>query len=323
MSTGTTNDPRRPAHGGILGSLKARLDHNRIGELLVSRGLVSAIDLREALALQKATRQPLGRILRQQHRISTFAMRRVLAEQAAMRFTAAFIAVFLSFSSFGGVKTARAGTIKDVPAGVSVVSSLSVSTYASLSDYPALFGSEERASTNIAPFTKWSGMFDRFEREMRENTDQPEIAALREAIGGLRSLSLRAMSERVNALLNARPYVLDNRNWGQSDYWATPVEFLQRGGDCEDYAIAKYTALRALGVPEERLRLAIVHDKEKNIPHALLIVYDADGALVLDNQAPEVREARQVNRYRPIFSINRTAWWLHTAPGTTVLASAE
>ena len=31
----------------------------------------------------------------------------------------------------------------------------------------------------------------------------------------------------------------------------------------------------------------------------------------------------QVTRYRPIFTINRNAWWLHTKPGSTVLASAE
>lgn len=320
MDRGTQHcGPRK----GILGSLKARLDHNRIGELLLAHGLITAVDLREALALQRATRQPLGRILRQQHRVSAFTMRRVLAEQMAMRCTATFIALFLSFSSFGGVKTARAGTIKDVPASVSVVSGIAQVSYKPLPDYPALFGSEERASTNITPFTKWSGMFDRFEREMRENTSQPEIAGLRHDLASFQGLPLRTMAEKVNALLNARPYILDNRNWGQTDYWATPVEFLRRGGDCEDFAIAKYTALRALGVPEERLRLAIVHDKEKNIPHALLIVYDEGGALVLDNQVSETLAATAVTRYRPIFSINRTAWWLHTAPGTTVVASVE
>ena len=51
------------------------------------------------------------------------------------------------------------------------------------------------------------------------------------------------------------------------------TDFFTRGGDCEDFAIAKYTALRALGVPEERLRVAIVHDDEKNLPHAILVVY--------------------------------------------------
>lgn len=308
---------------GVLRTFKDRLGHNRMGELLVAHGLISSIDLREALALQKSTHQPLGKILRRQGRISGFAMRRILAEQVVLRCVATFVAVFIAISCMAGIKPARAGTVKDIPASVSVLSGVAASVHAPLSVYPALFGSEERTSTNIRPFTKWSGMFERFDRAMRENPDRPEIADFLHRIAAFRGMPLRTMAQKVNDTVNARPYILDNRNWGQTDYWATPVEFLERGGDCEDFAIAKYTALRALGVPEERLRLAIVHDKEKNIPHAVLVVYEEGTALILDNQTPGVRDSSRVGRYRPIFSINRTAWWLHTAPGTTVVASAD
>jgi predicted transglutaminase-like cysteine proteinase len=121
--------------------------------------------------------------------------------------------------------------------------------------------------------------------------------------------------------MNEKPYILDNKNWGKSDYWGTPIEFMQRGGDCEDFAIAKYTALRALGVPEERLRIAIVQDTYKNIPHAVLAVYTEDGLFILDNQIKTLVSAESTGRYRPIFSINRTAWWLHNEPDTTRVAS--
>lgn len=135
--------------------------------------------------------------------------------------------------------------------------------------------------------------------------------------------SLYNMAYGVNDLINRQTYITDNRNWGKSDYWATPVEFLTRGGDCEDFAIAKYTALRALGVPEERLRVAIVHDEIKDIPHAVLIVYTEKGAVMLDNQMDKPVKTSETSRYRPIFSINRTAWWLHTKPQNTVIASAR
>lgn len=134
------------------------------------------------------------------------------------------------------------------------------------------------------------------------------------------------MAESVNAMMNRKKYIVDNKNWGKSDYWATPIEFMARGGDCEDFAIAKYVALRALGVPEEDLRVAIVHDMKKNIPHAILVVYSEKGALILDNQLPDARPAEQIHHYRPIFSINRQGWWLHTAPKgneNTVVASAR
>ena len=42
----------------------------------------------------------------------------------------------------------------------------------------------------------------------------------------------------------------DSEVWGQVDHWASPLELLDKGrGDCEDYAIAKYFSLLALGMP--------------------------------------------------------------------------
>ena len=42
----------------------------------------------------------------------------------------------------------------------------------------------------------------------------------------------------------------DNAVWGQSDYWATPLQTLMQGqGDCEDYAIGTYVSLLQAGIP--------------------------------------------------------------------------
>ena len=47
--------------------------------------------------------------------------------------------------------------------------------------------------------------------------------------------------------------------WGQSDYWATPMETIDKAaGDCEDFAIAKYFMLSSAGVPDNKLRLIYV-----------------------------------------------------------------
>jgi predicted transglutaminase-like cysteine proteinase len=60
----------------------------------------------------------------------------------------------------------------------------------------------------------------------------------------------------VNSFINQTPFVDDRTQWDVEDYWATPVEFLSaNGGDCEDFAIAKYMTLRALGISQERLKL--------------------------------------------------------------------
>ncbi len=295
------------------------LGRNKLGELLIIRGLISPQDLRFALKQQKSTQQPLGKIFLKHAMISRRQLFFILTRQWALRGIAASMLYFAAFTGFG-VKKARADAIKDVPAIIAISANTGHGT---LSSYPGLFGAAEKRSGNLKPFTKWTGMFSRFERDLKRPGADKLIANWQADLREFKELPLKEMARRVNDLANSKPYISDNRNWGASDYWATPVEFLQKGGDCEDFAIAKYTALRALGVPEERLRLVILHDNVKNIPHAILAVYTDDGIYALDNQIKTLVDANSEGRYRPIFSINRTGWWLHSAPGSTMVASAE
>lgn len=215
---------------------------------------------------------------------------------------------------------AHAKKIKDIPGQIQLTA---VSAFNAVSHYPAVFETTEKRSTKLKAFTKWTDMFKRFERELKSSEGSAYIETLSDDLSDLRGLSIEQSAKKVNTLMNQKRYITDNRNWGKSDYWATPVEFMRRGGDCEDFAIAKYTALRMLGVPEERLRIAIVHDKVKNIPHAVLVVYAENGPLVLDNQIKSVIDASEQGRYRPIFTINRLAWWLHSEKVNTRLASLK
>ena len=306
---------------GILGFIKTRLDRRRLGEVLVQGGKMSPTELKHALDVQKEQRRPLGEILIEQGLASAFQVRRALCEQIAIRVMAACLTVFISISSFGP-KQARAANIKDIPEQVTLVNSFHTAM-APLNYYPALFGSEEKKSKNLRPFTKWSSMFDRLDRSMSDPAKQQLMADWRKELYQFKSLPLDQMATKINSYINEYAYKLDSNNWGQSDHWATPLEFFVRGGDCEDFAIAKYASLRALGVPEERLRLAVVHDKEKNIPHAILIVYTDRGAMVLDNQIKTAKMADRVTRYRPIFSINRSAWWLHSKPQASTIRIAQ
>ncbi len=314
------------AYGGILQTLKSYIDRNRLGELLVLNGQISSQQLKSALKTQKHSQQPLGKLLIESGAISANRLRFELGRQMALRFMAAFILCFISLTSVH-VKKAKAAKIKDLPAQVYLVNS-GHKALDGLSERHSLFGSDEKASYNLQPFTKWVGMFEKFETDMKSAHAQRDMAQWKAQLAQFKGLPLHIMAQRVNDMINKIPYITDDRNWSKSDYWATPVEFLKRGGDCEDFAIAKYTALRALGVPEERLRVAIVHDKIKNIPHAVLAVYTDQGVFVLDNQMKNLINASQLERYRPIYSINRTAWWLHSAPQSggsvnTVIASAQ
>lgn len=306
---------------GLLFRIKTLLHRNRLGELMVMTGILTAGELKYALARQKTSGDHLGRVLLRERMVSRQALYRLLAQQWTLRCFAAFLTVFIAFSSFG-VKPARAGTIRDVPAEMSIVHSANTA-FAPVRSYPALFGYGEKRSENLGAFVKWSGMFNRFEAALHDPASQRILTAWTNQIRPYANRNIIEMAEGVNDIINQQQYVNDDSNWGVSDYWETPVEFFKRGGDCEDFAIAKYVSLRVLGVPEDRMRIAIVHDERKNMPHAVLVVYSEQGPLILDNQVKEVRFAQSVNYYRPIFTINRTAWWLHTAPGATVLASAR
>jgi predicted transglutaminase-like cysteine proteinase len=104
----------------------------------------------------------------------------------------------------------------------------------------------------------------------------------REFLTDLENSSEEYQLLRVNRYINSVRYLSDERNWGQVDYWASPEELFGRGGDCEDYAIAKYFSLRGLGIPAERLRVLVL--QKENTAHAILLVSQNDEVLVLDNR---------------------------------------
>lgn len=87
--------------------------------------------------------------------------------------------------------------------------------------------------------------------------------------------------EQVNFRVNRTKFVADQENYGKDEYWTTPAEFFNRGGDCEDFAIAKYFALLELDIPSEKLAITIGMLGED--VHAVLTYWDTDDPLVLDN----------------------------------------
>ncbi len=186
---------------------------------------------------------------------------------------------------------------------------------------PELFGYRERRKETIRPFVKWTGTLDRYFAE-RSLEDAPcesglfnkcHLADWKQFLAEVRTKDVLTRIEAVNAYMNRAPYILDPTNYGVPDYWATPNEFLVRDGDCEDYAIAKYLSLRALGFPKEDMRLVVLQDLNLRLAHAVLAVYLDGQILILDNQIQEVVTHDRIRHYKPIYSINEAAWWLHVA----------
>jgi predicted transglutaminase-like cysteine proteinase len=119
----------------------------------------------------------------------------------------------------------------------------------------------------------------------------------------------------INDFFNRRIAFKDDQVvWGVPDYWASPLESLdKRAGDCEDYAIAKYFSLAASGVPTVRLRMVYVRARlsGQSLAHMVLAYYAQPGAepLILDNLRPEVLPASQRTDLTPVFSFNTEGLW--------------
>ena len=112
---------------------------------------------------------------------------------------------------------------------------------------------------------------------------------------------------QVNDYFNRVRFLPDLQHWGAEDYWATPAEFsASYGGDCEDYAIAKYFALKELGVPTTRLRITYVTSSRIREPHMVLAYYATPQAepLILDNLDNQIRPASQRPDLVPVYGFN-------------------
>lgn len=122
----------------------------------------------------------------------------------------------------------------------------------------------------------------------------------------------------VNDFFNRIPYYSDIKHWNEMDYWATPVEKLSTyGGDCEDYALAKYYTLRELGVEEKKLRIMYVKALEWNEAHMVLAYYPKPSLppMVLDNIKKDIRPANERKDLIPVFSFNANGLYLAKAQG--------
>ena len=190
---------------------------------------------------------------------------------------------------------------------------------------PRLFGSIEFIGGSLEALPQWTRVLRKIQAEEavyqscdrgQENKDisacpSPAIAAWRDHVRSLKGLPPGHQLGELNSFLNRWIYRLDEENFNVEDYWASPLEFLARSGDCEDYAIIKYVSLKALGFDVKDLRIVVVQDVVRNLPHAVLAVYHEGDILIMDSLFEGVLPHSQVTFYRPYYSVNETTRWAH------------
>lgn len=142
----------------------------------------------------------------------------------------------------------------------------------------------------------------------------PVLEQWRNLLKAMPSISKEKKLRYINGFFNNWPSIKDIDNYGVKEYWAPPEEFLAKGGDCEDYAIAKYFALKYLSWPQEDLWIVLVRNKENQDQHAVLAARSGDKTFILDNLSKPVYlilpAQLYMNQFTPLFAINEQGIWM-------------
>jgi predicted transglutaminase-like cysteine proteinase len=164
------------------------------------------------------------------------------------------------------------------------------------------------------PSRKWRGLQSDIIKEEKvlercraDAGDCPSYAAqFLRLINAIKSKSGRSQLEEANRGVNAAiRFVSDYAQYGEADRWSAPLAtFATAKGDCEDYAFAKYVALRAAGFPSDDLRVIMGRDRTVRQDHAVLAARLDGRWLILDSQRAELIEDSRVPDLTPVFAID-------------------
>ena len=166
---------------------------------------------------------------------------------------------------------------------------------------------------------KWLGVAQKIDDERvqlalcdgdREHCASDAALRLLAIVDSARARDGRARLGEINRAINLaiRP-MSDLAQYGDDiDVWSSPLATLSRGtGDCEDYAIAKFVALRLAGIPAEDLRIVVTRDLLQGEDHAVAAARLDGQWLVLDNRRMAMIDDVHIRNYRPLFVLDESA----------------
>lgn len=131
-----------------------------------------------------------------------------------------------------------------------------------------------------------------------------------------------APSESKPVDLDAAPRVSDGRQTARTrralrragigkvprSHWSTLYEFLDSGGDCEDYASSKYFLLRKLGVPAADMRVVVTYETKIRGYHAVLAYRWPNNEVWLLESDNRIKK-RSHRDYRYVYAVNEQGIW--------------
>ena len=141
----------------------------------------------------------------------------------------------------------------------------------------------------------------------RERCASPAALRFLAIVDNAKAREGRARLGEINRAINLAIHPMsDLAQYGENDVWSSPLlTFTTGSGDCEDYAIAKFVALRQAGIPPEDLRIVIMHDTIHGEDHAVAAARLDGHWLTLDNRRMAMVEDAYVRNYRPLYVIDQ------------------
>jgi predicted transglutaminase-like cysteine proteinase len=161
---------------------------------------------------------------------------------------------------------------------------------------------------------KWRGLQPAIQLEARildlcrtgRKLCPPAAARFLAIVEAARDRSGRARIGEINQAINLaiRP-MSDTAQYQVAGVWATPLmTFVTGVGDCKDYAIAKYVALREAGVALEDLRIVILRIAALNQDHAVTAARVDGQWFILDNRHMILLTDSQITNMTPLVTLD-------------------
>jgi predicted transglutaminase-like cysteine proteinase len=166
----------------------------------------------------------------------------------------------------------------------------------------------ERGQIQTIKLAQWEAVEARFHGQ-RSDPAWSVLVAHASAISDI-SARINFVNDSING------YKFDSLGAGTP--WKTPIEFLQSGGRCIEFSLAKYFALRESGVPAENLRIIVAYTLQDE-GHAVLAVRSG-GWRILDSLQKQI-EPIAIVAYRAVYGFNELGWSIHPVESTPMTKS--
>jgi predicted transglutaminase-like cysteine proteinase len=181
---------------------------------------------------------------------------------------------------------------------------------------------------------KWTGLERKLEDDMvqlalcdgdRERCVSPAALQFLAIVDGARARDGRARFGEINRAVNLSiKATSDMAQHGQADVWSSPLAtFASGAGDCEDYAIAKFAALRMAGISSEDLRIVVLRDLLHGEDHAAVLARLDGHWLMLDNRRMAMIEDADVRNHRPLFVIGDAGVMRYEEPSAVAATASQ